>query len=287
MLKGQTYLDTEFAIGSLVFIGVIFLIIITVLGPLVFVSVTAGSSENGIKALEYANIAKWRLLNLRGDGEGDISYHSMVSDLAAGQVGLGLARNSMFIEDLSTDSQWVFAKGSEKNEHDVFSTMSTPYLPVSEPSAKLMEANGEYMVHIYRIGPHKKDVAVDVYGNEYICGAKGRSANSLGDFVTMGCEEASSAEKGESDAGDLKDIITNFRNTGGDEEYVLLRLLFKSDVTAKDIVPGGMKFGDEWDCPPDSDGDYLCVRRMGDYVLPVRIHVEIANDAGMVSGGGG
>ncbi len=275
MLKGQLSVPTEFTIGSMIYMIIIILISSLIVAPLFYVSWEAGTSEVRLNVFEYANLARQRLTEVLGNGEGDIWFPTMQSNVALGTSQLGIARNVLVLEELTSGNKWTFSSGDEKHRHDVYTTMQSPYFPVTSPTYEILSKDEVRLFHIYADVGEGRDVVVGVYEGGYSCSKTSRIIIPQTTYSLLSCNDIDDAEYVEADAGDIRNMIASVRNSGG---YVVKLVKAKSDILSKDIVPSGLVLGDSWSCPM-SGKDYLCLRRVGDFVFPLKIHVEMDKDA--------
>jgi hypothetical protein len=270
MLKGSLDVDIELMGGSIVFIALTSIMFFSLLWPLLVIEYNLESNEGEMRAVEFANLVKSRLTERIGNGRGDIVYEKLEAMEGRGLTELGLANNYVRIENLTDGSSFEFGTGRSENKHDVFATISSSYSPVVSESTRVMAGGEEYLIHIYNTSEDGMPVAFDVYP-EYICSQASGQPVERGKYRTVGCDEISGLAKENVGAGDLRNMISLVRSTGTSKAA---RVVAQGDITAGNLFATGLRFGKTWECQ-GSGLDYICFRVMGDFVFPVKIHVEV------------
>jgi len=278
MLKGQLDIDIEFMGGTIVFIALALIMFIEILLPLLAMDYNMVTSEEEIRIVEFANLAKARFAELLGNGNGDIAYEKLEKQVGKGLAGVGLADNYLLIEDLRTGKSFEFPGTKGKTKHDVYSTISSSYKAVMSESLVVMEGGEEYIVHIYKI-KDEGDISLDIY-QDCVCSQDGPGTDGTGKYKTLGCDDISDLELVE------KGVVTHVMGKATNARYrdisQVARVKPENDITAGDLVITGMSLGKTWGCT-ESPGEHLCVRLMGDFVLPARIHVELGKGGELVT----
>ncbi|MBN2330736.1 MAG: hypothetical protein JXC85_02875 [Candidatus Aenigmarchaeota archaeon] len=279
MLKGQLDIDIEMMGGTMIFIALTLIMFMEILLPLLVVNYNMETSMEDIRAVEFANLAKARMIDQIGDGEGDIDYARLEALQGSSLGDIGLASNYLLVEDLIKGTTFEFAGKRGKTEHDVYATLSSRFLPSIESSDIVMQGNNEYFVHIYSLSEDGKSIAVDIQdAGSCVMYSQGDIKESR--FKAAGCDDFTSKQVVEDGAEALiRGEVSNAMDSG---ESQFVRVKPKSDISAGDIVVTGMKLGKSWGCR-DSGDPQVCIRQIGDFVFPARIHVELAEGSDIVA----
>jgi hypothetical protein len=277
MLKGSFHTDTNLFWGTLIFVIFSLTMMMAFIGPFDINHSTTVENAGKIRALEFANLARFRLIQHMGNARGDIEYGELQEREESGISDLGLAENYILVEDLRSGEEWEFGDKSGKNVHETFATISAGFLPVEEDKTLLMKKGSEYILSIYRAAESKGSVIVDVYGQPE-CSEDGKS----GDHPVPSCTELSALEKAEVAGKEITEAVTRVKNV---EESELMWILAKKDIDAESLVPKGMRFAETGECA-GSQKSRLCFRLMGEFISPAKIRAELKNKAQFVSGAG-
>lgn len=279
MLKGQIDIDLEFTAGTIIFVILVTILFFMILGPLVGVEYSLMASMDEIKATEFANLAKARILDKFGNGMGDLEYDNLDVMVAFNPSELGLGNNYIWIEDLTSGKSWKMGGERGKIRRDIFATISSSFLPVTDESTAVMEAGKEYLIQVYNVGREEKNMMFDIY-EDYICSSESENPTSSL-YKSLDCGEISGLVKTNADLNYIKsDILTPVRNKA--KTSSLARIVPLNDVIAGRLPVSGMRFGDLEKCT-ENERNYLCFRVMGDNVLPAKIHIEIEKGRELVT----
>jgi hypothetical protein len=271
MLKGQAHTEMNMYSGTLIFFIVSVAIFLALIAPIIYGYGTTGSTENEIRAIEFCNFARQRLLDVMGDGS-DIRYSSIELEAARNMTGLGLSENYMNVENVYTGEYWKFGGDSGRFEHDAFSTVKSEYRNVEEKRETVMSAGKYYLVSSYVVGS-EGSVAVDVYESIMCSDAAGGSG-----YRVLSCSNVSVLPAEAGDVDGLRDSVIVPVSTGVKGSAIAM-IRPDSDVSAGDLLIAGRKMGSGTECI-EKDG-MMCFRVMGDYVFPVKIHTEMEKDASL------
>jgi len=271
MLKGQLYVDIEFIGGTMIFIILAFTIFLVILLPLRSSDYNMAKSAEKIRAMEFANLVKSRMSETLGNGKGDIERDKLLLQAEKGLSNIGLADNYVLVENIISGEIFIFNGESGEGKHEVFATMSTPYIAVENKTQIVMKVGKEYIIHVYRFGGEGKTFAFDIY-QDYICSQSTRMPPKTEKYHILNCDDISDLEKSEVDATDMKNsMIAPVVNGVKDEE--IARIIPKNQITADNLVISGMRFGKFWECN-NAGENIICFRLAGDFVFPARIHTQ-------------
>ncbi len=277
MLKGQLDIDIELMGGTIIFIALTLIMFMEILLPLLVVNYNMETSMEDVRAVEFANLAKARMIANIGSGNGDIDCVRLEALQKKGLRDIGLASNYLLVEDLHKGTTFEFSGKEGETKHDIYATLSSRFLPVTASSDIVMQGHDEYLVHIYKLSDDS--IAMDIqHADSCIMHSQGDVEETR--YKAAGCDDISSQELIEEDAeAHLKGKVSKVRD-GGDSQFA--RVKPQSDITAGELVVTGMELGKTWGCIDSSDSQ-VCIRVIGDFVFPARIHVELAEGRDIVA----
>lgn len=271
MLKGQLDVDIEFMGGAIVYVILSLIMFTEILAPLLVVDYTMSTSKDDIRALVAANLAKSRMEEKLGDGNGNMVQHDLDTQLAKGLEGMDTTSDLVIVEGVDREVAWSFGSGEGEGMQEIYSTVTSTHAPVVSESQIVMESGNEYVVHAYAFGDTGNNIAIDIY-QDYLCGSFGSGPGTAEEYRLVSCDEISDLQLVEGDVESyLRGIIVNARTESG-----LARVKPGYDVTVADLETAGMEFGSLEACS-DMSGSmdtYICPREVGDFVFPVKVSVQ-------------
>jgi hypothetical protein len=279
MLKGQTGTDLEYTMSTIIFVFTCTTLFLEVLLPLIFLNYTLSTSSEQMRAIEFANIAESRMTRDFGNGNGDLDYERIYQISGIGALGLG--NNYIIINSLSTADEWAYGSPIEGSyKHNIFTTIGSSYLDVQNEKKTVLSKGREYLIHIYATGIDKGSISFDIY-SDYICSVAmqgGDAAGKMQSPLTSACSEITVLARQEAGESELRDMASTASNTGTKK---VARIVPKNDIAAEQLIVAGMKLGSCRDA--STKRGYECIRFVGDFVLPAKMHAEVARGSDFTS----
>jgi hypothetical protein len=262
---GLLDIDMELMGGTIIFVLVALIMFAEVLGPLMYVDYTMSTATDEVKAVEFSNLARMRLISMAGDGRSSIDSVKVSSFRTTGEFGLG--SNYVTLSSLANGQTWSFGRPQEGYKHDIYSTVTVPWIDIPLQKSVMLRKGNVYIIHIYKIQDGEKNIAFDIYpGTSCGDGAPAQQA-----FRPLSCSQAEGLVTVEAGASDLKSAVAVVSGTGLPK---IFRINATADITPERLLIDDKKF--EYCGSATRFTNYQCFRLIGKYAMPVRMHVEIS-----------
>jgi hypothetical protein len=274
MLKGQLFEEMEISVGTIILISLVITFLLEVFAPMMTLSSAVSSSEGEVRATEFANFLKNVLPEYMGNEKGELTQEGLSSNTGKPLTAFGFSDNRVDIENLVTNQVWEFGTQRQTYRHDAYTTIHSHYMPVTGVESVIMKGGNDYVLHIYESGGN---TILDIY-SDYVCNPDVRKTESEGKYNLLACWEFSGLSKIEAGAERIRDeMIAPVVNMVGNDLIYLVSP--KGDVKASELVIGtaGLDVTDY--CLGSGEGS-MCIRIIGRYSFPARIHAEIGKEGG-------
>ncbi len=255
---------------TLTFTLISIIIIFLVVAPFISVESKAVQIGKETRTVTFANIARYLLISNAG---GNVLTYESILAIAGGDLSsIGVAKNYMFLEDMISGENWEFNTKKEKNSYSTFSVMEKESLHITSGEYIVMEHGQSYILSIYKSG---EGTVLDIY-NEYIC-SPGETKNEDSGYMRIGCGDLGSLAPVNMGPGDVSDEVMAVINGAKDNSLVMITAAGSMSASS---VSGGARLGSQDDCPGKKKE--LCVRVIGDYMIPLEIQTGISPGSDMV-----